>query len=145
MSEIFRIFLTAGLTVLGGTFVFIAGQIAVKFFIEPIHEQRRLVGEISHSLIYYANVDMTETEVLTPEMQEASNTYRRQAGELMARTHGIPAYGFLRKCGIVPRLEDVIEAHEGLLGVSNSVLSGNVSNFYKFRDEVIDHLNLGIK
>ncbi len=55
MPDFFTIFLTSSLTILGGVTVFVVGQIAVKFIIEPLHEQSQLVGEITNSLIYYAN------------------------------------------------------------------------------------------
>ncbi|MCJ7635467.1 hypothetical protein MUP77_24145, partial [Candidatus Bathyarchaeota archaeon] len=56
MSELFKIVLTSSLTIFGGIVVLTMGQIITKFFIEPIHEQFRLIGEINDSLIYYANV-----------------------------------------------------------------------------------------
>ena len=42
MSELFKIVLTSSITVLSGILVFVGGQLIAKFFIEPIHEQRRL-------------------------------------------------------------------------------------------------------
>ena len=54
MSELFKILLTSFLTVFSGTVVFVAGQNVSRFFIEPIHEQRRLIGEIAYVLIFYA-------------------------------------------------------------------------------------------
>ncbi len=50
------IFITSGLTILGGIIIFVGGQILTKFIIEPFYEQSKLIGEIANSLIYYANV-----------------------------------------------------------------------------------------
>lgn len=51
------IFLTSGLTILGGIIIFVGGQIVTRFIIEPFYEQFKLIGEIANSLIYYGNVD----------------------------------------------------------------------------------------
>lgn len=56
MSEIYKIVLTSSLTILGGVITFVAGQIVIKFLIEPIHNYMKLVSEIADTLILYANV-----------------------------------------------------------------------------------------
>jgi hypothetical protein len=56
MSELFKIILTSSLTIFGGILVFVIGQVVVKFIIEPLHEQAKLIGEIANSLIFFANV-----------------------------------------------------------------------------------------
>jgi len=52
MSEGLKIALTA----VGGIAVFVVGQIVQKWFIDPIQEQKKLVGEIIYSLIFYTNL-----------------------------------------------------------------------------------------
>ncbi len=60
---------TAALTALLGIVVFVLGQIAVKFILDPIQEQARTIGEVTHALTYYANV----IEIATPDQKvEAS-------------------------------------------------------------------------
>ena len=56
--ELFKIFLTSGLTITGGVLIFVLGQMILKFVIEPIHEFNKLKGEIAYSLVFYANVYM---------------------------------------------------------------------------------------
>jgi hypothetical protein len=56
MSEELKIALTALATTLGGTVVFVIGQIIQRLFIEPIQEQRKLIGEIIHALTFHANL-----------------------------------------------------------------------------------------
>ena len=46
MSDLDKILLTALTTVIVGVIVFTVGQVLVKFLIEPIYEQRRLVGTV---------------------------------------------------------------------------------------------------
>ncbi len=67
MSE----YLTASITILGGFIVFVLGQIVVKFFIEPIHEQSKTIGEIAYSLIFYANLYSNPGNSFPDERKEA--------------------------------------------------------------------------
>src|SRR5215218_7318334 len=41
-------------TVLAGVAVFVLGQIAQRFFIEPIQEQRKVLGEVTFAVLYYS-------------------------------------------------------------------------------------------
>jgi len=43
VSEAERIVLTAATTILGGLIVFVGGQLASRFFIEPWYEQRKVM------------------------------------------------------------------------------------------------------
>lgn len=36
--------------------MFVITQSILKFVIEPLQEQRRLIGDVAHALSYYANV-----------------------------------------------------------------------------------------
>ncbi len=82
-------------TVLSGVTVYVAGQIFVKFVIDPIQEFRKLTGEIGHSLIYYANV--------------YSNTSFCEEATLR----------------LLPSRTDIIEAGSNLIGLANGVLDKN--------------------
>lgn len=59
MTELSKIFLTSGLTIFGAILVAVLGQVFTKAVLEPIQEQAKLVGEITHSLTYYRNVDLS--------------------------------------------------------------------------------------
>ena len=52
MSEGLKIALTA----VAGVTVFVLGQIVQKWFIEPIQEQRKLVGDIVYSIVLHSNL-----------------------------------------------------------------------------------------
>lgn len=121
MSELFKIVLTSSLTVFGGIVVFVAGQLIAKFFIEPIHEQRRLVGEIEYSLIFYANLYSNPGLGKPEEMDKASDMLRQQGSQLLARTRAITWYGVWQFFNIVPKHADVRDAAASLIGLSNSI------------------------
>jgi|SRR6266853_3724393 len=52
MSEGLKIALTA----VAGVTVFALGQVVQKWFIEPIQEQRKLVGDIVYSIVFHSNL-----------------------------------------------------------------------------------------
>ena len=149
MSELYKIILTSSLTIAGGMIVFVLGQIIVKFIIEPLHEQSKLIREISNSLIFFSNVGANvepyyyqrlheANEVEEPvrkvvieryeeilknhwkKSDDASEILRQQASNLMGTTNSIPLYGFWSFLKIVPRYEEVLEASSQLVGMANS-------------------------
>ena len=134
-------------TVLSGVSVFVIGQLIVKLAIEPIHEYRKLCGEIADALIFYANVSVRYTNTGMPKelQEEAQRTYRRLAGQLYARAHVIrlyPVWAFVR---LVPRRKDLAQASSSLIGLSNNVFDQSVDGFKakdKYRDDIKKLLDL---
>jgi hypothetical protein len=116
MTEVEKILLTSSLTILVGVTVFVCGQIVVKFFIEPVHELRKLIGEIAFSLNFYANQiygNYSKTE-------EAKEVYRKQACQLRGIVHLIIGYEFISG-GLyaLPPKKDLERASSLLIGLSN--------------------------
>lgn len=125
MSELEKVFLTSGLTILGGVIVYVIGQILSKFFIEPIHEQKKLIGEIADSLIFYSNI-YTNPGMTAPElMKDAHEKLRQQATLLISKTHMIPKYNFFSRLGVVISEKDIEGAFWGLIFLSNSVFQSS--------------------
>ena len=145
MSELLKITLTA----VGGVTVFVIGQLMAKFLIEPIHEQKKLIGEIAATIIFYSNVgagveqhyydriksidesDDSQKQILIDRYKnilnshwsrcdEAATTLRRQATELLGKTHAIPFYRLLSRLRQVPKVENITAASSELIGMSNS-------------------------
>lgn len=48
MEECTKLVLTASVTIIGGVIVFVMGQIVSKFFIDPIQDLKKLLGEIRY-------------------------------------------------------------------------------------------------
>lgn len=129
----------SAITVLGGVVVYVIGQIITKFYIEPIHEQRKVVGEISDKLMFYGNKlnpyflfesfgtntnnketdkvirrDLREKKKLT---EEISDDIRKLGSLLVAKTYLIPRhvrFAFISE-------ENIIKAKRSLTALSNSV------------------------
>ena len=123
MSELEKVLLTSFLTVFGGIVVYIAGQIVMKFLIEPIHSYKKLIGEIAYSLVFYASAVSD-----IPGPNDPKSTLRKQASELMSTTYAIPAYSFWAFCGLFPKQKNIIKASAYLIGLSNSLGSSDISS-----------------
>ncbi len=114
--------LTASLAVL----VFVVGQAVLRFVLEPILEQRKLIGDVAHALLFYANVVHLDTwgppdEQRRKELDDARITLRGLAGRLRASLWTVPFYDTLARLGRVPSKKDVLEAATQLVGWSNSL------------------------
>ncbi len=131
MTGLEKILLTSACTVIGGTTVYVSGQIIIKFVIEPIHEQKRTVGEIIDALDYYENVyscrsglfevwTLREQQSKEEKAEEASKRFRQLATVLKAKTHLIPRYAILSRIGFVHRHKDIFEVCAQLVDLSNS-------------------------
>jgi hypothetical protein len=114
MSEL----LIAGFTVALGYVVFVLGQFTQRLCIEPIQEQKRVIGEIAYLLDYYGNVASVAKAGLT---EEASRELRRLAGELRATLRTVLGYRFFAFLGVVEKKDDVMTATTELKGVSLSI------------------------
>jgi hypothetical protein len=142
MERIAEIILTSALTLLGGVLVFVLGQIAIKFFLEPIHEFKKFLGEIEDALIFYANLPAYDqaNEGTRKAILEAKDLFRQQAGRLMAKKKLIPWYKCLVKLRILASEENVVQIHRDLIGLSNSMMAGEYDDVKYFRENIIKNL-----
>jgi len=121
MNEITKILLTSFLTILGGVIVYTVGQIISKFFIEPIHHQGEIIGEIADALIYHARAYGSPGFLEKEYLDKASGRFRQLASLLRSRSYMIRWYGVFKSLKLVPSLNEVEGASKELIGLSNSL------------------------
>ncbi|MFN8413659.1 MAG: hypothetical protein U0Z26_14840 [Anaerolineales bacterium] len=61
-DEFYKIILTSSITLCGGVLTLVAGQVLIKFLIEPFQNYVKLIAEIADSLVFYANVGGSEMQ-----------------------------------------------------------------------------------
>jgi len=113
--------LTAAITVIVGVVVFVLGQLAQKLLIEPIQEQKRTIGKVTHALTYYRNVGPDAPDGSESRTAEARGLYRDLAAELRMNLRvpsPLPAFSWLRL--VLPK-EQVRRATGALIGLSRTV------------------------
>jgi hypothetical protein len=135
MSEL----LTASITVVLGFFVFVLGQFTQRLCIEPIQEQKRVIGEIAYLLDYYRDVASVAKAGLA---EEASRELRRLAGELRSTLRTVLWYRFLEVFRVVEKRENVMRATTELKGVSLSIRMKDNPAARRHMSAVIQALNI---
>ena|SRR5215203_4634 len=131
--------LTAGITVVLGYFVFVLGQFIQRLCIEPIQEQKRVIGEIAYLLDYYGNVASVAKAELA---EEASRELRRLAGELRSTLRTVLGYQFFAFLRFVENKDNVITATTELKEVSFSIRMHDNPAARRHMSAVIQALNI---
>jgi len=108
-------------TVLAGVSVFVLGQMAIQFLIEPFRDYRDLVGRIAHATVFYQNVTDSPGLRSPATVDEGMKVMRGLAAELPQRAYAIPAYRFFATIRLLPKLADIQSASSSLIGYSNSL------------------------
>jgi hypothetical protein len=126
MNELTKILLTTSATIIVGVIVFVAGQLLGNFIIDPIHDLKKLLGEIRFGLIFYAQAILTPVGDVDAE-KEASKILRTMSCDLRSKVAGIPFYNFLSGIsrGFLPNKKNIYAASIQLMGLSNSVSQPN--------------------
>jgi hypothetical protein len=114
----------ASLTVIIGVSVYVLGQIIMMFFIDPVNKLKLTIGEVLDILVYYANVytnprNTHEPDEMTQRRNEASDALRQKAVQLKSRANLVRLYSLASFFRMVPREEEVNQAHSELIFLSN--------------------------
>ncbi len=143
MSQLWLIVLTSCLTVLGGLFVIALGRIIEKLIIDPVHELRKLIGEIAFSLSFYGNVYCNPGSGEPETMDNTSRVLREHASHLRAGAYAIRWYRYWEYRRWLPKQQEIALASKRLILLSNCVHKGDPIKNDDTRKE-IENL-LGIK
>ena len=120
-----NVFFTNLVTILVGVVIFVIGQAVLKFVLEPMFEQRRVIGEVVNSVIFYAHVYANPGGSSKKAMDEAHQNLRHNSSELRASTHVIPSYALWESLGIVRKHADILEVGKELIALSWGVYPKN--------------------
>ena len=104
-------------TVITGTLVFSLGKIFESACIQPFISYKKVIGEITDQLIFYAQA-YTSKNVKKELHDEASETFRKSAGRLQVYYNLVDwmsLFGWF-----VPSRKDVDKATGDLIGLSNA-------------------------
>lgn len=82
MGETLQIILTSALTIAGGMSLLVFVELCTGFFIESIHEQKKVIIEINEALIYYAKLYMNPGSGSKEECDKAQEALRQKASLL---------------------------------------------------------------
>ncbi|EHQ06002.1 hypothetical protein [Leptonema illini] len=141
MSEILKIFLTSGITILGGFLTYVLGKIIEEWFIRPINEQYQCLGDIKFITINYSR-EFTNPGLIRSKkrIEEVECDTREMASDLYSATQVIKLYNLLSFLKIVPSKGDIDSLGSALIGLSNALNSTSYAKQNKERLDKIDKI-----
>ena len=81
---------------LGGVAVYVVGQVLSKFFIEPLYEFRKTLGEVRFNLAFHAAAIHTPTGRTSDTSNAAAEALMKNSCDLIAKLQAVPLYGLTR-------------------------------------------------
>lgn len=150
MSELLKATLPALVGALAGAFtgiiVFVLGEFGQKFFIEPLHKQKEIIGEIAIQLIYLADLSNVDEQrrrgrpaPTLAEVEEIEKNLRRLAGQLQASVEIIPKYEWCTKRGWVISKDSIKRASFCLVKWSKAIRKEDTAQYQQC---IAEHLGL---
>lgn len=150
---------TAILTALGAVVVFVATQGILKLVLEPIQEQRRLVGEVAAALTVYERAHTLRVEPSPgagsepmlfgssrEEAAEAAKALRDLSGRLQAGLWAVPLYDLFALIRIIPKARAVVVATDALhmwySQLPNAVNVHQAQRIQECRDTISESLGI---
>ncbi len=143
-------FLQASMTALLAYIVFVLGQITTRFFIEPVHNLDKLIGEIADTLIYYSNVitdpPRSRDRVSVTDASyrdEVSENLRKKATLLSARVQMVRGHGVFEALRLIPERSSINKARDHLIFLSNNIRRDfDPHENSRVKDEIFDLLKI---
>ncbi len=116
MTDIEKIILGA----FGAITVYVIGQILSKFFIEPLHDLRKEIGDVRFNLAFHATTIHTPIGRTQERSDQAKNALMNNSCEMIAKLHAIPLFAVSRfvAFGVIPRRKSIEDAAILLRGLS---------------------------
>jgi hypothetical protein len=108
-------------TILTGVLTYTGGQLILKMILEPVQDMRKTIGNISHSLIHYANVISNPGIPPEEKVRDTSNHIRSLSSEIQSHLYLVPIYDVTAAIFRLPKKNKILEASKSLLGLSNSL------------------------
>lgn len=122
-------FINTFVTVFSGVAVYVAGQLVLKLLIEPVHEMKKTIGQISHSLIEHDYVINNPGESSEEAMDGTSRHLLKLSSQLQAHLYLVPVYRKTARLFNLPRENDVRKVSKALVKLSNNVFRARVDEY----------------
>lgn len=145
MSDVYKIVLTACLTMIGSFLVLIFGRIFDSQVFEPAKLIKSTIGRTAWAVFYYADIYNSGSIAKEELLKEASKALRQQASDVIAAGSAIPlrTYWLIRVIEGIPTMVELQQASSKLIGISNArMTSGNNNFIHQNRTELLKLLRI---
>ncbi|MBV9618240.1 MAG: hypothetical protein JO201_03430 [Verrucomicrobia bacterium] len=115
--------LTTAFILIGVCVLLLVSQLASEGIIKPYVEYRKVLGELSYTLIYYANLIITApAHSKRDEQAEISERLRQLSARLRSAITALPFHELMRLFQLIPPQERIQDAANRLVRMSNLLL-----------------------
>ena len=129
--------LTALLTLVGVLIAFLLSQLASEGVIKPYIEYRKVLADISYTLIYYANLIVsTPAHSKRDEQVEISERLRQLSARLRSAITALPFHELMRMLRLVPSQDRIHDAAARLIRISNLLLETEQKRVDEIRQDI---------
>jgi hypothetical protein len=129
--------LTAILTLIFVFALFLVLQLASEGIIKPYVEYRKVLAEISYTLIYYANIIVSApAHSKRDEQAEISEKLRQHSARLRSAITALPFQELMRLFQLVPPQERIQDAANRLVRMSNLLLETEQKRHDEIRQDM---------
>ncbi|QKK01295.1 MAG: hypothetical protein HND55_00730 [Pseudomonadota bacterium] len=142
MSEWEQILYTAFATLIGGTILYVVGELLSKRYIDPIDELRRQISQVRYVLSFFAPVIHTPISRNDERSTEAARALREVSANLLSMLELLPNGGPFRRLALraLPPEEDIEDA-----AIHLRALSTHMHEMGDEADESIQQVNARVR
>jgi len=126
----------------GAVGVYVLGQLLSKFFIDPLYELRKAIGQVRFNLSFHSPTISTPIGRSTEASDAARDALRQSSSDLIAKLESVPLYLAVRllSFGTFPPRKDIEAAAVHLRALSTYVHEGGAK-----ANEDLDHIHKRIE
>ena len=129
--------LTAFLVLIGVAVLLLVSQLASEGIIKPYVEYRKVLADISYTLIYYANLIVSAPAgSKRDEQAEISERLRQLSARLRAAITALPFHELMRLFQLIPTQERIHDAAARLIRMSNLLLEIEQKRHDEIRQDI---------
>jgi hypothetical protein len=129
--------LTTALIVICVFALLLVSQLASEGIIKPYVEYRKVLADVSYTLIYYANIIVTTpAHSKRDEQAEISERLRQLSARLRSAITALPFHELMRLFRLVPPQERIHDAAARLIRISNLLLETEQKRHDEIRQDM---------
>jgi hypothetical protein len=130
-----QVILTALLTLFGGCVLFLFSQLITEGIIKPYIEYRKILADITYTLVYHANVIVSAPAKSKPyEHARIAEKLRELSAQLRSAITALPFQELLRRLQLIPSQKCVRDAASRLIRISSRLIQAQAAG--KKHDEI---------
>lgn len=128
---------TAVVIFVGAGVLFLVSQFAAEGIIKPYVEYRKVLADISYTLIYYANLIVsTPAHSKRDEQAEISERLRQLSARLRSAITALPFHELVRLFQLIPPQDRIQDAAARLIRMSNLLLETEQKRHDEIRQDM---------